>query len=140
MTSWRTHRRGGPPCWDRGGLTGPGGCGLGSGAKDSGPAAAGRTPGEKIELTFWSWVPGVDKAVDLWNSEHPEVKVELEKIPAGGAGGYAKMHSALQAGLVDLTKYGVDDDRSKFVEWQWQQASYGDGVYAVRMFGLSNEW
>src|SRR6266508_6414252 len=79
MTSWRTHRRGGPPCWDRGGLTGPGGCGLGSGAKDSGPAAAGRTPGEKIELTFWSWVPGVDKAVDLWNSEHPDVKVRSEE-------------------------------------------------------------
>jgi len=153
MTSWRSHRLGRAAVLGTVATLALVGCGLGSGAKDSGPAAAGRTPGEKIELTFWSWVPGVDKAVDLWNSEHPDVKVKLEKIPAGGAGGYAKMHSALQAGtgapdlaqveyqeipgflledgLVDLTKYGVDDDKSKFVEWQWQQASYGDGVYAV---------
>ena len=110
-------------------------------------------PGEKIDLTFWSWVPGVDKAVDLWNSKHPEIQIKLEKIPSGNSGGYAKMSSALKAGtgapdlaqveyqeipnfllqdgLLDLTKYGVLDAKDKFVGWQWDQGAFGDAVYAV---------
>jgi multiple sugar transport system substrate-binding protein len=109
-------------------------------------------PGEKIELTFWSWVPGVDKAVELWNSKNPNVQVKLEKIPSGNAGGYAKMSSSLtagtapdlaqveyqeipsfllQGGLLDLTKYGVSDAKDKFVPWQWSQGVFGDAVYAV---------
>jgi multiple sugar transport system substrate-binding protein len=117
-------------------------------AKDTGDLK----PGQKIEMTFWSWVPGVDKAVDLWNSEHPNVQVKLEKIPAGSSGGYAKMFSALKAGtapdlaqveyqeipgfllqdgLVDLTKYGVANAKDKFVAWQWAQGAFGGAVYAV---------
>lgn len=130
------------------------GCGSGSGkSHDPGGAGGGRKPGEKIQMTFWSWVPGVDKAVALWNSKNPEVQVKLEKIPAGSAGGYAKMLAALKAGsgapdlaqveyqeipgfllesnLVDLSKYGAKDDAGKFVAWQWQQGVFGDGVYAI---------
>jgi multiple sugar transport system substrate-binding protein len=128
------------------------GCGSGSDPAQSSGAGA-RKPGEKITMTFWSWVPGVDKAVDLWNSKNPEVQVKLEKIPAGSSGGYAKMYSALEAGsgapdlaqveyqeipgflledgLVDLAKYGAKDDAGKFVDWQWQQTVFGDSVYAV---------
>jgi multiple sugar transport system substrate-binding protein len=125
------------------------GCG---GEADEGSAGE-RKPGEKIQLTFWSWVPGVDKAVDLWNSKNPDVQVKLANIPAGGNGGYAKMHSALEAGkgapdvaqveyqnipeflleegLVDLAKHGANEHRDKFVDWQWNQVSYGEGVYAI---------
>ncbi len=129
------------------------GCG-GSGEDQSGgQQEASRSPGQKVQLTFWSWVPGVDKAVALWNSKNPDVQVKLEKIPTGGAGGYAKMHAALKAGtgapdlaqveyqeipgfllengLVDLSKHGVAESKDKFVGWQWQQVVYGDGVYAV---------
>ncbi|MGP3983595.1 ABC transporter substrate-binding protein [Streptomyces sp. KR80] len=109
-------------------------------------------PGQKVNLTFWSWVPGVDKAVAVWNAEHPDIQVKLEKIPAGSTGGYAKMRAALKAGkapelaqveyqeipsflleegLVDLGKYGVNKHRDQFVGWQWQQGVFGDGVYAV---------
>ncbi|HEX2131615.1 MAG TPA: sugar ABC transporter substrate-binding protein [Actinophytocola sp.] len=111
-----------------------------------------RQPGEKITMTFWSWVPGVDKAVALWNSENPEVQVKLEKIPAGNQGGYAKMHSALKSGeapdlaqveyqvipeflleggLVDLKPLGVAERQGDFVDWQWEQGVFGEGVYAV---------
>ncbi|GAB3434738.1 ABC transporter substrate-binding protein [Actinophytocola sediminis] len=111
-----------------------------------------REPGEKITLTFWSWVPGVDKAVDLWNQQNPEVQVKLEKIPAGNTGGYAKMHSALKSGeapdlaqveyqvipeflleggLVDLKPLGVEEREGDFVDWQWAQGVFGDSVYAV---------
>lgn len=128
-------------------------CGSGDGETPGGEPAPAREPGEKVELTFWSWVPGVDKAVELWNSENPDVQVSLEQIPAGSAGGYAKMYSALEAGsgapdlaqveyqeipgflleegLVDLSEYGAADHADEFVGWQWEQGVFGDGVYAI---------
>jgi multiple sugar transport system substrate-binding protein len=122
------------------------------GAQGDGPGPTSLRPGQKIDLRFWSWVPGVDKAVDLWNGEHPDIHVTLEKIPAGGSGGYAKMHSALKAGdapdlaqieyqeipsflldggLVDLAKYGAGQYRNRFVPWQWQEGVFGSSVYAI---------
>jgi multiple sugar transport system substrate-binding protein len=118
----------------------------------SGAAKTESRQAEAVNLTFWSWVPGVDKAVDLWNSTHPDIQVKLEKIPPGGAGGYAKMHAAIKAGnapdvaqveyqeipgfllereLVDLTRYGAARHRSKFVGWQWRQGVFGGRVYAI---------
>ena len=46
------------------------GCGSGSGK--SGDAGAGdRKPGEKIEMTFWSWVPGVDTLLSAGGAVMP---------------------------------------------------------------------
>ena len=115
-------------------------------------AACGSTNAPKVNLTFWSWVPGIDKVVDLWNQENPDVHVELSNVPAGGSGGYAKMRASLTAGdppdlaqveyqeipsllvdqgLEDLTSLGIESDKSKFVDWQWQQGVFNDRVYAV---------
>ncbi|WP_051116281.1 ABC transporter substrate-binding protein [Amycolatopsis nigrescens] len=126
--------------------------GTACGSGDEPGAAPARKPGEKITMTFWSWVPGASKSVDLWNQRNPEVQVKLEKIPAGGQGGYPKMFSAIQAGtppdiaqveyqaipnfllsdgLTDLKPYGVEEHKSKFVDWQWGQGSFGEGVYAI---------
>ena len=52
--------------------------------------------GGKVELTFWSWVPGVDKAVALWNKENPDIQVKLADKTVGSQGGYAKMHACGQ--------------------------------------------
>lgn len=127
------------------------GCSAGSDSGDD-KKPADRKPGQKVTLTFWSWVPGVDKAVALWNSKNPEVQVKLEKVTPQHGAQYAKMHSALKAGnppdvaqvefqavpdflldngLVDLSKYGVNQYKDKFVDWQWQQSVFGSGVYAV---------
>ncbi|MEK8170469.1 extracellular solute-binding protein [Streptomyces sp. M19] len=97
-------------------------------------------------------MPGVDKAVDLWNRQHPEVRVELEKVSAVDGAQYAKMHAAVEAGnppdlgqieypvvpsflldngLLDLTKYQVGRYKDRFVGWQWQQSVFGKGVYAI---------
>lgn len=124
----------------------------GCGSGDDSSAPKQRQAGQKITMTFWSWVPGVDKAVDLWNSQNPDVQVKLEKIPSGSAGGYAKIHSALKAGqapdlaqveyqvipefllddgLVDLKPLGIEKHKGDFVDWQWEQGVFGDGVYAV---------
>ncbi|MET8010840.1 sugar ABC transporter substrate-binding protein [Streptomyces sp. NPDC005271] len=112
----------------------------------------GRKKGEKITLTFWSWVPGIDKPVDLWNSKNPDVQVKVEKVSAVDGAQYAKMHAAIKAGnppdlgqieypvvpsflidngLLDLTKYGIAHHKNDFIGWQWQQSVFGKAVYAV---------
>ncbi|MET8676392.1 extracellular solute-binding protein [Streptomyces sp. NPDC004647] len=125
----------------------------GCGDSDDGekkPAA--RKKGEKVTLTFWSWVPGIDKPVDLWNSKNPEVQIKLEKVSAVNGAQYAKMHAAIKAGnppdlgqieypvvpsflldngLLDLTNYGAAKVKGKFEGWQWEQSVFGDAVFAI---------
>ncbi|WP_079150583.1 ABC transporter substrate-binding protein [Streptomyces hygroscopicus] len=128
------------------------GCGSDGDGGDGGDRPKGREKGEKITLTFWSWVPGIDKPVALWNRENPEVRVEVEKVSAVDGAQYAKMHAAIKAGsppdlgqieypvvpsflvdngLLDLTEYGVAAHKDKFIGWQWQQSVFGKAVYAV---------
>ncbi|MFD8630345.1 ABC transporter substrate-binding protein [Streptomyces hygroscopicus] len=128
------------------------GCGSDGDRGDGGDRPKGREKGEKITLTFWSWVPGIDKPVAQWNRENPEVRVEVEKVSAVDGAQYAKMHAAIKAGsppdlgqieypvvpsflvdngLLDLTEYGVAAHKDKFIGWQWQQSVFGKAVYAV---------
>ncbi|KPC84722.1 MULTISPECIES: ABC transporter substrate-binding protein [Streptomyces] len=111
----------------------------------------------KVTLDYWSWVPGMQKAVDLWNSENPDVQVKLRTTPSGNAGTYQNLSNALKAGkapdlgqieydslasfrlkggLTDIAKCdGVEEAGSKFVDWTWSQVDFGaggeDGVWAV---------
>ncbi|MGC8464295.1 MAG: ABC transporter substrate-binding protein [Acidimicrobiales bacterium] len=105
-----------------------------------------------VNLTFWSWVPGISASVDLWNKTHPNIHVTLDETTSGQAGTYAKMFSALNAGnapdlgqveypiipnfehvggLVDLSKYGANKYKSQFVPWTWKQVTLGNAVYAI---------
>jgi multiple sugar transport system substrate-binding protein len=107
---------------------------------------------DRITLTFWSWVPGIDKSVELWNAQNPRVQVDLQSVTAGVEGGYAKMFSALRAGgapdlaqveywqlpafmledgLVELGQYGAREHAARFVPWQWQQGEFNGGLYAI---------
>lgn len=112
-----------------------------------------RKRGQHIRLTFWTWVPGIEKAVDLWNRHHPEVQVDVEKLSAIDGIQYAKMNAAVKAGnppdlgqlefpiisafvledaLFDLTRLGeIEQTRGKFTRWQWEQSVFGDSVFAV---------
>jgi multiple sugar transport system substrate-binding protein len=118
--------------------------------------AAGTSPqqpadGEPVEITFQSWVPNIDRAVDAFNDAHDDIHVTLETITAGPDGGYATMLSAVQAGnpadvvqlgydaipdflindaLEDITPY-VSDSEDLFVPWQWQTGVFGDKVYSI---------
>ncbi|MFB9902810.1 ABC transporter substrate-binding protein [Allokutzneria oryzae] len=129
-----------------------GAAGLLTGCSESGPHPRRlRGPGP-ARLSFWAWVPGIEKPVALWNSENPDVRVDLVRIPAARSGGYAKFYASLEAGqqpdlmqaefselpammmyggLEELTQHGGDRYRSSFVDWIWQQGSYGGGVYAI---------
>ncbi|MBB0242789.1 LacI family DNA-binding transcriptional regulator [Streptomyces alkaliphilus] len=51
------------------------GCGgdSGSGGAADEPCAPSSDP---VTLEYWSWVPGMEEVVDLWNSRNPDVRVE----------------------------------------------------------------
>jgi multiple sugar transport system substrate-binding protein len=117
------------------------------------PSPRSTSKSEKANLTFWSWVPGIDKAVDLWNQQNPDIQVKLDETPAGNSGTYAKMLAALKAGkgapdlaqveyqelpafilengLVELGPLGMSSKKSTFVDWQLAQSTFGGKIYAV---------
>ena len=117
----------------------------------SGSGNGGDTADDPAQITFQSWVPNIDRAVDAFNASHDDIEVTLETITAGPDGGYATMLSAVQAGnpadvvqlgydaipdflindaLEDITDY-VSDSEDLFVPWQWQTGEFNDRVYAV---------
>ena len=104
-----------------------------------------------VNLTFWSWVTGIDKSVALWNSSHPNIHVTLANVGSGPVE-YDKLYTAIKANnepdlgqvefqlmptfettgsLVDLSQYGTDSVKSQFVPWTWSQVSLGNAVYAI---------
>jgi multiple sugar transport system substrate-binding protein len=118
-----------------------GGSSSGSSSTSSGP----------VNLTFWSWVTGVDKAVALFNSSHPNIHVTVTNVGAGPAE-YNKLYTAIKAnnepdlgqvefqllptfettgGLIDLSQYGTSSVKDQFVPWTWNQVSLGNAVYAI---------
>jgi multiple sugar transport system substrate-binding protein len=105
-----------------------------------------------VNLIFWQWATGTDKATALWNKTHPGIHVKWDLVTAGGNGTYAKMNTAIKAGnppdlgqieyqflptfettggLLDLSKYGASSLKSKFVSWTWNQVTLGNAVYAI---------
>jgi multiple sugar transport system substrate-binding protein len=126
--------------------TAAGGGGGGSGACEA-------SDGD-VELSFWTWVPGMDQVVELWNEENPDVQVTVETTPAGNAGTYNNLFNGLEAGTApDLSQVeydslssfrlqeglqdisaceGISDASGEFVDWTWSQVQLGDeGVYAI---------
>ncbi len=62
--------------------------------------AAAPTPAEDPSgtITFWSSMAGMDKVAEAFNASQSKIKVTFETIPNGGAGGYAKLSTAITAG------------------------------------------
>ncbi|MEU5112706.1 extracellular solute-binding protein [Streptomyces longwoodensis] len=113
--------------------------------------AAGSGP---VSLTYWTWTPGMDKVVDLWN-EGPGKKDRITvtvKKQASGDTLVTKILTAHKAGkapdlvqaeyqalptlvsndaLADISQ-DVGDAKGRFAEGVWQQTTLGtDAVYAV---------
>ncbi|MFI6509207.1 ABC transporter substrate-binding protein [Streptosporangium sp. NPDC050855] len=135
-------------------------CG-GSPVPPSGAPAAGASAGAAdidkalqtdTTLTFWSWVPNIDKTVALFQQKYPKVKINL--VNAGqSAAHYTKLQSAVKAGsgapdvaqleyfalpqfalskaVVDLNAYGAAELKEKFSPSAWDQVNVNGGVYAV---------
>ncbi|SDS89417.1 extracellular solute-binding protein [Microlunatus soli] len=106
----------------------------------------------KIKLTYWAWLKDLQKVCDIWNAEHPEVEVEAVWIPGGNDGGYQKMFAALASGggpdigqiemrtvpqyllvngLVDLSRYGIEQYADRYNEAIWNQCTFDGSTYAV---------
>jgi multiple sugar transport system substrate-binding protein len=129
-------------------------CGGGSdddGGQAAAPAAqtdidkAMQTP---TQLTFWTWVPDIQKEVALFEKKYPAIKVKV--VNAGqGTPHYTKLRTALKAGtgapdvaqiefqyiptfsltksLIDLRPYGAEGLKDKFVDWTWGQVTGTNG-------------
>jgi multiple sugar transport system substrate-binding protein len=126
-----------------------GGGGGGGGACKAAPA------GTKVNLTFSSWVPGMQKVVDLWNSQNPNIQVKYKEVVGGNAGTYQAYSNQLKAGKTgdlgmiefdNLPSFRLQDGlanigpcaavkaaKSKFVPWTIQQVGFGEpgAVYGI---------
>ncbi|MFC7986689.1 ABC transporter substrate-binding protein [Streptomyces sp. NPDC057336] len=116
---------------------------------DGGDAQSG-----PVSLTYWTWTPGMDKVVDLWNKgpgKEQQITVTVKK-QASGDTLVTKILTAHKAGqapdlvqaeyqalptlvsndaLADISGE-VDDVKGKFADGVWQQTTLGtDAVYAV---------
>jgi multiple sugar transport system substrate-binding protein len=112
-------------------------------------SAAAQAP---VTLTLWSWVPRLQRQVDLFERAHPNIKVQL--VNAGqGLAQHLKLRNALKAGtgapdvahmeyfmipsfrlansLVDLAPHGAAERKGDYVPWAWEQVSSGNSVYAM---------
>ncbi|MFI8193817.1 ABC transporter substrate-binding protein [Streptomyces sp. NPDC085946] len=105
------------------------------------------------ELTFWTWVPNIDKEIALFEKKYPAIKVKV--VNAGqGVTHYTKLRTAIKAGsgapdiaqmeyqaiptftitdsLLDLAPYGASRLKDTFVDWTWQQVGGDTGeIWAI---------
>ncbi|MFC7344731.1 ABC transporter substrate-binding protein [Saccharopolyspora griseoalba] len=109
-------------------------------------------PGQKVHLTYWSWLKDLQKVCDIWNERHPDVEVEAVWIPVGNAGGYQRLFSSLAAGggpdlaqvelrqipafllvdgMVDLSRYGARQHAREYDEAVWNQVVFDRGIYGL---------
>ncbi|OLF16386.1 ABC transporter substrate-binding protein [Actinophytocola xanthii] len=108
-------------------------------------------PGGRVELSFWTWATNVERVVDIWNREHPDVHVTVSRQTMGDEL-VTKVLTAAEAGnppdllqaeyqalptfvsndaLADIGEH-VGEVREEFAEETWEQVTLGtDGVYAV---------
>ncbi|MGW2822408.1 ABC transporter substrate-binding protein [Streptomyces sp. NPDC001443] len=116
---------------------------------DSDEAASG-----PVSLTYWTWTPGMDKVVDLWNKgrgKKEQITVTVKKQASGDSlvTKILTAHKAKQApdlvqaeyqalptlvsndALADISK-NVGDAKGEFADGVWQQTTLGtDAVYAI---------
>lgn len=110
--------------------------------------------GQPIEITYWSWVPNMDKQAALFTQRYPNVKVNVVNLGGGQSGTYPRLQTALRAGtgapdvaqvefgyipffastggLVDLGRLLPSNAKSFFPAWTWSQVSPdGKSVFGV---------
>lgn len=132
------------------------GCAPAASDSGSGGDAAACAPSDgKVELTFTTWIPGIEEVVDTWNAANPDIQVKVQTGPNGNSGTYQNFFNQLKAGnapdlgqieydalpnfrvqdgLVNLASCeGVLDAEKDFVDWTWGQVNFGEkeSAYAI---------
>ena len=121
----------------------------------SSTSGSSTTTSGPVSLTYWSWIPGMDKQVALFNQSHPNIHITLNNVGSGSVE-YDKLFTAVKANnepdlsqvefqtlpqfettgsLVELTPYGANSSKSLFPTWMWNQVSLNNGVYAIPQDG-----
>ncbi|WKK72006.1 extracellular solute-binding protein [Rathayibacter oskolensis] len=106
-----------------------------------------------VELNYWAWAPNLEQVVDIWNSEHPEIQVTVNKQD-GGDPAITKLLTAIKAGsgapdliqaeyqkiptlvasdaLADISGEISDDLAGEYSDGVWSSVTLGgDAVYAI---------
>ncbi len=73
-----------------------------SSSSPSGSSSTAQGSGSAVDLTFWSWVPNMDKIVDVWNASHPGVHVTFSKQAGGDAEAQKVLTSAKAHTMPDI--------------------------------------
>jgi len=131
------------------------GCAAGSGSGSTDGAVDCKPSDGKVELSYTSWIPGIETVVDMWNKKNPDIQVKVQTGPNGNGGTYKNFFNQLSAGnapdlgqieydalpnfrvqdgLTNLASCGiVTDAKDEFIDWTWNQVTFGedDAVYAV---------
>src|SRR3954452_1104968 len=129
----------------------------GGGGSDGSSSAAPKTVSQAdidkamktpTDLTFWTWVPNIQKEVAVFEKKYPDINVKV--VNAGqGEPEYTKLRTALKAGtgapdavqiefqyiptfsitksLLDLRPYGAEAQKDTFVDWTWKQVMGSNG-------------
>ncbi len=132
------------------------GCSSSGSSSSTSPAAgtsssASASSGQKVTLTFWTWVPNMDKIVATWNQAHPDIQVQVQTQSAGDPY-LTKLLAAAKGGnppdiaqveyqvlptlvsnnyLADISKYD-DSLKSDFPAGNWNQVTLGgSALYGV---------
>ena len=124
----------------------------GGAAKPATQAEIDKALNTATTITFWTWVPDIQKEIDIFTAKYPKITVKLVNT-TGGAQHYPKLRSALKAGkgipdvaqmeyqnissftqtksLANLAPYGAAKEQDKYVDWVWKQVAYNDGVWGI---------
>src|ERR1700726_3237177 len=123
---------------------------LAAGCSSSGSTSSS-TANQKVTLSFWSWVPNLDKVVAIWNKAHPDIQVQVQ-VQAGGDAELTKLLTAAKAGnppdvaqveyqvlptlvssnyLADISKY-AGNLKGDFPAGNWNQVTLGSNA----LYGL----
>ncbi|GIE99589.1 ABC transporter substrate-binding protein [Paractinoplanes rishiriensis] len=117
------------------------------------PGAASCAPSSgPVTLAFTSWVPEIQKVVELWNKANPDIQVKVQTGPNGNSGTYQNFFNQLKAGNAPdlghieydaLPSFRVQDGltdlagcdfvmqaQGQFVDWTWSQVSFGEQGHA----------
>lgn len=130
------------------------GCSTAASTSGAGSAACAASDGP-VNLTFTSWVPGIDKVVALWNAKNPKIQVKVSTVPNGNSGTYQNFFTQLKAGNapdIGQVEYdtlpafrvqgglanigacpGISTAKAAFSSGLWKQVTFGEAnsVYAV---------
>ncbi|MEU6427735.1 sugar ABC transporter substrate-binding protein [Microbispora sp. NPDC046973] len=119
-------------------------CSGGSDEPSAQAASQSAAPAGPVKLTYWTWVPNMDKIVTVWNQAHPDIQVTVSK-QAGGDDAAAKFLTAAKAGNPpDLVQaeyqmlpsfVAADAVADLKAETAQAKAEFGEGIWGLVTLG-----